>query len=201
MAPTTSRVNDPVGGRPMCDRRQIEQAADLLARARRPVLLTGGGTVSASAESELVGLARRLGAPVISTVMGRGAMPETDPLWVGVLSNKYASGPLFEEADVVLAVGCRFAHRSTQGLLLNLSFRPEQTLIHLDLDPTVIGKLFPATLGMSAARDGLRGDVRRDWEPTGRLRVARPSSGAAPRRIRGEPQTGVSSRRCARRCR
>jgi len=56
----------------------------------------------------------------------------------------------------VLAVGCRFAHRSTQGLLLNLSFRPEQALIHLDIDPSVIGKLFPATLGVVGdARDGL----------------------------------------------
>ena len=156
MATTKSRVNDPVGARPACDRRLIEQAADRLARARYPVVLTGGGTVSAGAEGELVALARRLGAPVVSTVMGRGAMPETDPLWVGVLSNKYASGPLLEEADVVLAVGCRFAHRSTQGLLLNLSFRPEQALIHLDLDPTVIGKLFPATLGIVGdAKDGL----------------------------------------------
>jgi acetolactate synthase-1/2/3 large subunit len=73
-----------------------------------------------------------------------------------VLSNKYASQPLLETADVVLAVGCRFAHRSTQGLLLNLSFRPDQALLHLDIDPAVIGKLFPATLGIVGdARDGL----------------------------------------------
>ena len=83
-------------------------------------------------------------------------MPETESLWAGVLSNKYASQPLLEAADVVLAVGCRFAHRSTQGLLLNLRFAPEQTLIHLDIDPAVIGKLFPATLGIVGdARDGL----------------------------------------------
>ena len=63
---------------------------------------------------------------------------------------------LLEAADVVLAVGCRFAHRSTQGLLLDLRFRPEQTLIHLDIDPAVIGKMFPATLGVVGdARDGL----------------------------------------------
>jgi thiamine pyrophosphate-dependent acetolactate synthase large subunit-like protein len=83
-------------------------------------------------------------------------VPETDPLWAGVLSNKYASQPLLKTADVVLAVGCRFAHRSTQGLLLNLSFRPDQALLHLDIDPAVIGKLFPATLGIVGdARDGL----------------------------------------------
>jgi thiamine pyrophosphate-dependent acetolactate synthase large subunit-like protein len=158
MARVASTINDPTGRPPGCDQALIAQAAGRLARARRPVIVTGGGTVSAGAESELRALARRLGAPVVTTVMGRGAMPEDDPLWVGVLSNKYASQPLLEEADVVLAVGCRFAHRSTQGLLLNLRFRPEQTLLHLDIDPAVIGKLFPATLGVVGdARDGLAG--------------------------------------------
>jgi thiamine pyrophosphate-dependent acetolactate synthase large subunit-like protein len=57
---------------------------------------------------------------------------------------------------VVLAVGCRFAHRSTQGLLLNLSFSPQQTLIHLDLDAFVLGKLFKPQVGIVGdARDGL----------------------------------------------
>ena len=156
MTRARSRINDPVGRPPACDRALIADAAQRLARARRPLLVAGGGVVSAGAESELRALARRLGAPVISTVMGRGVMPETDPLWAGVLSNKYASQPLLKTADVVLAVGCRFAHRSTQGLLLNLSFRPDQALLHLDIDPAVIGKLFPATLGIVGdARDGL----------------------------------------------
>jgi acetolactate synthase-1/2/3 large subunit len=156
MARVSARINDSTGHPPPCDRALIEQAARRLAGARRPVIVAGGGTVSAGAETELRALARRLAAPVITTVMGRGALPETDPRWVGVLPNKYASQPLLEAADVVLAVGCRFAHRSTQGLLLNLAFRPEQALIHLDIDPTVIGKRFPATLGIAGdARDGL----------------------------------------------
>jgi acetolactate synthase-1/2/3 large subunit len=63
---------------------------------------------------------------------------------------------VIKAADVVLAVGCRFAHRSTQGLLLNLSFDPAQTLIHLDLDPTVIGTLFKPQLAIVGdAKDGL----------------------------------------------
>ena len=156
VARVASRINDPTGRPPASDRALIAEAAERLARAERPVIVTGGGTVSAGAERELRALIRRLGAPVITTVMGRGAVPEDDPLWVGVLSNKYASQPLLDAADVVLAVGCRFAHRSTQGLLLNLRFRPEQVLIHLDIDPSVIGKLFPATLGVVGdARDGL----------------------------------------------
>jgi thiamine pyrophosphate-dependent acetolactate synthase large subunit-like protein len=88
--------------------------------------------------------------------MGRGAVGEDDPLWHAVMPNKRATEAVFERADVVLVVGCRLAARSTQGLLLNLSFTPEQTLIHLDLDPTVIGKLFePQVAVVGDAKDGL----------------------------------------------
>jgi acetolactate synthase-1/2/3 large subunit len=88
--------------------------------------------------------------------MGRGAIPETDPLWQGVLANKRATEAAFGAADVVFVVGCRLTHRSTQGLLLNLSFGPEQTLIHLDLDPMVLGKLYKPQLGVVGdAKHGL----------------------------------------------
>jgi acetolactate synthase-1/2/3 large subunit len=144
--------------RPACDRAQLAEAARRIGRARHPLIVAGGGVIGAGAEAELRALARRLRAPVITTVMGRGAIPETDPLWVGVLPNGLATAPALAEADVVLAVGCRFAHRSTQGLLLNLAFRPDQALIHLDLDPEVIGKLFTPWLGIVGdARDGLSG--------------------------------------------
>jgi thiamine pyrophosphate-dependent acetolactate synthase large subunit-like protein len=188
-----SRINDPTGRPPVCDRGLIAQAAERLSRAQFPVIVTGGGTVSAGAEDELRALAGRLGAPVITTVMGRGAMPEDDPLWVGVLSNKYASQPLLEAADVVLAVGCRFAHRSTQGLLLNLRFRPEQVLIHLDIDPSVIGKLFPATLGMVGdARDGLAAllEALGPGAPAARWPARRLADLRAARSPRWEPETG-----------
>ena len=143
-------------GRPPCHVDEIEAAARLLAGARRPLLIAGGGVVSAEATGELRRLASRLGAPVITTVMGRGSISETDPLWQGVLPNKRATEEALRAADVILAVGCRFAHRSTQGLLLNLAFAPDQVLIHLDIDPAVIGKLFKPRLGIVGdARDGL----------------------------------------------
>jgi len=146
------------GRRPPCDVRLVETAARSLRTARRPLLVAGGGVVAAEAGAELVALAERLGAPVVTTVMGRGAIAERHPRWLGVLSNKHASQPALEAADVVLAVGCRFTHRSTRGLLLDLAFRPDQTLIHLDLDPTVLGKLYTPTLGIVGdARDGLAG--------------------------------------------
>ena len=115
------------GARPRCESALVERAAALLRGARRPLVITGGGVVAAGAEAELVALARRLDAPVITTVNGRGAMPETDPRWLGVLPNRLATQPALEAADVILAVGCRFAHRSTKGLLSNLELRPEQT--------------------------------------------------------------------------
>jgi thiamine pyrophosphate-dependent acetolactate synthase large subunit-like protein len=144
------------GRRPPCHVDAIGEAVRLLSKASRPLLIVGGGVIAAAAQAELARLARRLGAPVITTVMGRGAVSERDPLWHGVLPNSRATEAVIKTADVILAVGCRFAHRSTQGLLLNLSFEPSQTLIHLDLDPTVIGRLFKAQLPIVGdARDGL----------------------------------------------
>jgi acetolactate synthase-1/2/3 large subunit len=105
------------GQRPPCDVRLLAEAAERYLRpARRPLLIAGGGVVAAGAGAELAALARRLGAPVVTTVMGRGGLPERDPLWLGALPNKHATQPALEAADVVLAVGCRFAHRSTRGL-------------------------------------------------------------------------------------
>jgi thiamine pyrophosphate-dependent acetolactate synthase large subunit-like protein len=144
------------GRRPPCHVNDIAEAARRLAAAERPLVIAGGGVISADASAELLALARRLGAPVITTVMGRGAISERDPLWLGVLPNKRATESVIRDADVIVAVGCRFAARSTRGLLLNLAFAPDQTLIHLDLDPTVIGKLYKADLGVVGdARDGL----------------------------------------------
>jgi len=144
------------GRRPPCHVDEIREAVRLLSGASKPLLIAGGGVIGAGAEAELSRLAYRLGAPVITSVMGRGAISERDPLWHGVLPNSRATEAVIRAADVVLAVGCRFAHRSTQGLLLNLSFDPSQTLIHLDLDPTVIGRLFKPQLPIVGdAKDGL----------------------------------------------
>jgi acetolactate synthase-1/2/3 large subunit len=144
------------GRRPPCHVAEIAEAARRLAVAERPLLIAGGGVVAAGAGPALQALAVRLGAPVITTVMGRGAIAEDHALWHGVLPNRRATEPVLKDADVVLAVGCRFAARSTQGLLLNLAFAPHQTLIHLDIDPTVIRRLFEPRLAIVGdARDGL----------------------------------------------
>jgi thiamine pyrophosphate-dependent acetolactate synthase large subunit-like protein len=149
-------VRGGAGRRPPCQVADIAEAAKRLAAAKRPLIISGGGVVSAGGEAELVALARRLGAPVITTVMGRGAISERDPLWHSVLPNGRATEPAVRKADVILAIGCRFAARSTQGLVLKLSFAPDQTLIHLDIDSGVIGKLFPPQIRIVGdAKDGL----------------------------------------------
>jgi acetolactate synthase-1/2/3 large subunit len=184
-APVAARLTPPgEGRRPPCDIRLVEEAARHLARARRPLLVAGGGVVAAGATDELRAVARRLRAPVITSVMGRGAIPETDPLWLGVLPNQRATKDALEAADVILSVGCRFSHRSTKGLLLNLQFRPDQALIQIDLDPRTIGRMHAPALGIVGdARDGLAGVLAAlpagvpaaewDWGALGRAREAR----------------------------
>jgi acetolactate synthase-1/2/3 large subunit len=184
-APVAARLTPAgEGRRPPCDIGLVEEAARYLARARRPLLVAGGGVIAAGATEELQAVARRLRAPVITSVMGRGAISETDPLWLGVLPNQRATKDALEAADVILAVGCRFSHRSTKGLLLNLEFRPDQALLQVDLDPRTIGRMHVPALGIVGdARDGLAGILAAlpssapsaawDWVALGRARAAR----------------------------
>jgi thiamine pyrophosphate-dependent acetolactate synthase large subunit-like protein len=184
-APVAARLTPAgEGRRPPCDVGLVEEAARYLARARRPLLVAGGGVIAADATAELAALARRLGAPVITSVMGRGAIPEPDPLWLGVLPNQRATKDALESADVILAVGCRLTHRSTRGLLLDLALRPDQTLVQIDLDPRAIGRIHVPALGIVGdARDGLAGILAAvpaaaptaewDWTVLAQARAAR----------------------------
>jgi acetolactate synthase-1/2/3 large subunit len=148
----------PAGGhgvRPPCHVGDVEQAVPLLARASRPLVVAGGGVIAAGAEGELQHVARRLGAPVIATVAGRGAVSEREPFFQGVLPDRRACAEPLRAADAILAVGTKFGHRSLEKL--GLALDPEQALIHLDLDPTVIGRVFkPRVALVGDALDGLR---------------------------------------------
>src|SRR5215470_10270382 len=158
VAKTEAHRTKPRGRLPTCDPRKIETAARRLRAAKRPLIVAGGGVIASGGAVDLTALAHRLVAPVITSVMGRGAIPETDPFWLGVLPNYRSTKAALEQADVILAVGCRFAHRSTKGLLLNLEFKPEQALIHIDIDPAVIGLMHRPAVGIVGdARDALRG--------------------------------------------
>jgi acetolactate synthase-1/2/3 large subunit len=132
--------------RPIPDSKLVARAAELLAAASRPLIWAGGGVVSAGAAGQLVALAERLGAPVLTSVEGRGAIPEDHPLALGANGDLSALDPVIAEADVVLAVGTRFQLGS--NLLIGMSI--PGTLIHLDADPGVIDRFHPVDLGIRA---------------------------------------------------
>ncbi len=140
-------------GRAMPDPALIERAGRLLVEARRPVLVAGGGVIASQAWDELRALAEFLGAPVITTMMGKGAFPEDHPLSGFHAGSKGTTcgNTLTARADVILAVGMRFADESTSSYRRGVSYAiPPARLIHIDLDPTEIGKNYPAEVGIVA---------------------------------------------------
>ncbi|MDH4146884.1 MAG: thiamine pyrophosphate-binding protein [Acidimicrobiia bacterium] len=130
----------------------LAQAVELLDAAERPLIWAGGGVVSADASTQLTELADKLGAPVVTTIEGRGALAEDHPLCLGARTERGALAPVVADADVVLAVGTRFQNYATRMWQLRMPGK----LIHLDADPSVIGRNYPATVSLVAdAREGL----------------------------------------------
>ena len=118
---------------------RISEAADLLARAERPIILAGGGVIIAGASDEIVQMSDLLMAPVATTFMGKGAFPENHPLSLGSIGmhGNPAANRLMGEADVLLAVGTRFSDRATANLD---SFAPNAKKIHIEIDNAEINK-------------------------------------------------------------
>jgi acetolactate synthase I/II/III large subunit len=123
----------------------VSLAAKALSRASRPLIIAGGGINNAEAWGELANLAELLHSPVTSTISAKGAYPEDLPLSAGQLWDSVGLRAA-SEADVVLAVGCRFSERSTASWGLRFS----GSLIQVDIDPDEIGRNYPAALGISA---------------------------------------------------
>jgi len=118
---------------------QVKRAVELLAAAERPMIIAGGGVIASNASEELLAVAELLMAPVATTLMGKGAIPENHPLATGLLGmhGTVASNNLIQEADVVLAVGIRFSDRTTGKMD---EFCPDAKIIHIDIDAAEIGK-------------------------------------------------------------
>jgi len=118
---------------------QIKKAVKLLTQAERPIIVAGGGVIASGASSELVALAELLLAPVSTTLMGKGCIPENHPLALGILGmhGTIASNNLVSEADVILAVGMRFSDRTTGNAE---KFCSDAKIIHIDIDSSEIGK-------------------------------------------------------------
>jgi acetolactate synthase-1/2/3 large subunit len=119
--------------------RQVEKAVTMILAARKPVIYVGGGVILGNAASELTELARKLGAPVTTTLMGLGAFPEDDPLSLGLLGmhGSYYANMAVSHADLLVAVGARFDDRVTGKIA---TFAPHAKIIHVDVDPTSIKK-------------------------------------------------------------
>jgi acetolactate synthase I/II/III large subunit len=124
---------------PQPDLAKISEAADLLAKAERPIILAGGGAITAGASDELTQMSDLLMAPVATTFMGKGAFPENHPLSLGSIGmhGNPAANKLMGEADVLLAVGTRFSDRATANLD---TFASHAKKIHLDIDAAEINK-------------------------------------------------------------
>jgi acetolactate synthase-1/2/3 large subunit len=162
----------------------VEQLLRLLTRWQRPLILAGGGVVSANAEDALQHLAERLGAPVFHTANGKCALPGNHPLCAGLPWRRGTSdlsdmavqfSPLFAQADGLLAVGCRFSQLTTGSWTL----RPPP-LAQIDVDAGEIGRHYPVEFGIVA-------DARLTLEPVlaGLPTAARAAWTAIP--SRGEP--------------
>ena len=120
--------------------RQVKQAAELIQKAERPLIYAGGGIVTSHACAELTELAERMQIPVVTTLMGKGAMRCSNPLNlgpVGMHGSKYANMAV-TECDLLIAVGARFSDRVTGKVS---EFAPHAKVIHIDIDPAEIGKI------------------------------------------------------------
>lgn len=119
--------------------RQVREAAKLIAAAHKPVLYVGGGVIRGEASAELLELAELTGIPVVTTLMARGAFPDSHPQHLGMpgMHGTVAAVGALQKSDLLIALGTRFDDRVTGTLS---SFAPEAKVIHADIDPAEIGK-------------------------------------------------------------
>ncbi len=120
--------------------KQIKAAIDLIESAERPVLYVGGGVINAGASAELAEFAVAVNAPVVTTLMARGAFPDDHPLALGMsgMHGTYPATTAIQKADVLVGVGARFDDRVTGRVD---AFAPDAKVIHVDVDPAEIGKV------------------------------------------------------------
>jgi acetolactate synthase-1/2/3 large subunit len=119
--------------------KQVREAARLIAEAKRPVLYVGGGVIKADASAELAALVAQTRIPVVTTLMARGAFPDSHPLHLGMpgMHGSVAAVGALQKSDLLITLGARFDDRVTGHLP---SFAPEAKIIHADIDPAEISK-------------------------------------------------------------
>lgn len=124
---------------------QIKRAVKMIAEAKRPVLLLGGGVIASNASEKVAGLAHKFNLPVTMTLMGLGAFPASDKQCLGMLGmhGTYAANTTMHNSDLIVALGARFDDRVTNNVA---KFCPEAKIIHIDIDPSSISKCVSADI-------------------------------------------------------
>ncbi len=125
--------------------KQLKWAIEHIKEAKKPVVFAGGGVILSGASKELAEFARRLNAPVTASLMGLGAFPASDKLWLGMLGmhGTYRANMSVQSCDLLIGIGVRFDDRVTGKLG---TFAPHAKIIHIDIDPTSIRKNIPVTV-------------------------------------------------------
>jgi thiamine pyrophosphate-dependent acetolactate synthase large subunit-like protein len=124
----------------------VDRIAVLLAQAAAPLIWAGGGVAKADASAALLSLAERVGAPVLTSQKGKGAIPADHPLHIGNWAREAPVQALLDESDLLLAVGTRFSYFPTAAWAVRMPKR----LVHVDIDPAVLGQTYPAEVQMVA---------------------------------------------------
>ena len=169
--------------------KQIREAARMIIEAKSPVLYVGGGVMRARASQALMRLAELTGIPVVTTLMARGAFPDSHPLHLGMpgMHGTVAAVGALQKSDLLITLGARFDDRVTGKLA---TFAPDAAIIHADIDPAEIGKnrdadvpivgdlgeIIPDLVTAIEAEyaAGRRGDYEAWWSVVGRWRETYP---------------------------
>jgi acetolactate synthase-1/2/3 large subunit len=125
--------------------RQLPKVIDLIKKSERPLVFAGGGVILSGASDDLKRFAKKIQAPVTTTLMGLGAFPGTDPLWLGMIGmhGTFRANMSSGECDLMIAIGVRFDDRVTGK---TDEFAPNAKIVHIDIDPTSIKKNIPVTI-------------------------------------------------------
>ncbi|AEC52261.1 acetolactate synthase, large subunit [Pyrococcus sp. NA2] len=126
---------------------EVKKAVDMILSAERPVFIVGGGVIWSGATDEVLAIAEYLLIPIMATFMGKGAVPENHPLYVGNLGmhGRIAANKLLPETDLIIAVGMRWSDRTVSEFE---NFAPDAKIIHIDIDPREVGKNVKVDLGI-----------------------------------------------------
>jgi acetolactate synthase-1/2/3 large subunit len=158
------------------------RAVALLRTADRPAILAGGGALRSGAGAEIARLATAIGAPIATTISGKGAIPETNPLAVGIVGwvGTPAGNQAMREADVILAFGTRFSEVDTSGWIAGKPFNiPPTRLVHVDIDPAEIARYYPTEVGIVGDARAVASDMAAAWADGSSLAGSSPAGPSA----------------------